>query len=162
MTIVLGIDIGVTGAIAAVDSRGSCMLHDLPAEEIPGNGRRKRRIDGRALMFLVRDMVPPGEVALAVFEDVHSMPNDNGPSGFSLGDSLGCVRTVLQIARFDVRAVQPQAWKRHYSIKADKNGSLARECAVRLYPNAAALLKRVKDHNRADALLIAHYGRTLL
>jgi hypothetical protein len=86
MTIVLGIDIGVTGAIAAVDSRGSCVLHDLPAEEIPGNGRRKRRIDGRALMFLVRDMVPPGEVALAVFEDVHSMPDDNGPSGFSLGN----------------------------------------------------------------------------
>lgn len=163
--IVLGIDIGVTGALVAVDGRGSCQIRDLPTQEQAktkagknGKAMVKRRLCPVGLMRLVREFVPPGETALALFEDVHSMPGDSGPSGFSLGESRGVVRAVLELARLDARAIQPQAWKRHYGIVADKNGSAAREKARALYPNAADMLARVKDHNRADAVLIAHYG----
>jgi hypothetical protein len=31
-----------------------------------------------------------------------------------------------------------------------------------LYPDAAHHLQRAKDHNRAEALLLAHYGRKWL
>lgn len=157
--IVLGIDIGVTGALAALDSRGSCQIRDLPVQEYQTASMVKRRLCPVGLMRLVREFVPAGEVALALFEDVHSMPGDSGPSGFSLGESRGVVRAVLELARLDAHAIQPQAWKRHYGIVKDKSGGQARATACNLYPIAAGMLGRVKDHNRADALLIAHYGR---
>lgn len=156
--IVIGIDIGVTGALSAVDSRGTCAVRDLPTQTVQGGSMVKRRLCPVGLMRLLRDFVPAGEVGLALYEDVHSMPRDSGPSGFSLGESRGIVRAVLELARMDARAVQPQAWKRHYGIVGDKTGSVARAKAALLYPAAAPLLQRVKDHNRADSLLIAHFG----
>lgn len=158
--IVLGIDIGVTGALAAVDSRGTCSLVDLPTREIPGKRMVRRRIDARWLMELVRQFVPPGEVALALIEDVHTMPGRaNSPqSQGSLMHSRGVVETVLELARLDVRAVQPATWKRWYGlIGSEKADGI--EKARALYPLAESHLKRKKDHNRADALLLAHFGQ---
>ena len=157
--IVLGIDIGVTGAIAAVDARGTCSVADLPTLEIQGKRMVRRRIDARGLMELVRQFVPPGEVALALIEDVHTMPGRaNSPqSQGSLMHSRGVVETVLELARLDVRAVQPATWKRWYGlIGSEKADGI--EKARALYP-LAAHLKRKKDHNRADALLLAHFGQ---
>ena len=39
--IVVGIDPGVTGAIACVDSHGTCAVEDLPVIEMGGAGRRE-------------------------------------------------------------------------------------------------------------------------
>lgn len=39
----------------------------------------------------------------------------------------------------------------------DKDGS--RAVAIELYPMAEYQLERAKDHNRAESLLIAEYGR---
>jgi crossover junction endodeoxyribonuclease RuvC len=166
--IVLGIDIGVTGALTALDSRGAVEIRDLPTQQQFGKAKTgskamvKRRLCPVGLMRLVREFIPAGEVGLALYEDVHSMPGDSGPAGFSLGESRGIVRAVLELARLDAHAVQPQAWKRHYGIVKDKTGSIARERASILYPSAAPMLARVKDHNRADSLLIAHYGKVTL
>lgn len=178
--IVIGIDIGVTGALTAVDSRGSCQIRDLPTQEVETKAKAgtramvKRRLCPVGLMRLLREFVPAGEFGLALYEDVHSMPGDSGPSGFSLGESRGVVRAVLELARMDARAVQPQTWQRHYGLmlqredretdaeySARKKGA-AREKARTLYPGAASMLARVKDHNRADSVLIAHYGLGVL
>lgn len=157
--IVLGIDIGVTGALAAVDARGTCSVADLPTLEIPGKRMVRRRIDARGLMTLVRQFVPPGEAALALIEDVHTMPGRiNSPqSQGSLMHSRGVVETVLELARLDVRAVQPVAWKRWYGLIGSKKADSI-DKARALYPLAGPHLKRQKDHNRADSLLLAHYG----
>lgn len=159
--IVLGIDIGVTGALAAVDSRGTCCVADLPTLVIEGKRMVRRRLDARGLMALVRQFVPAGETALALIEDVHTMPGAiNSPqSQGSLMHSRGVVETVLELARLEVQAVQPATWKRHFGlIGKDKADGLV--TARALYPSAEYHLKRQKDHNRADALLIAHYGRS--
>lgn len=157
--IAIGIDIGVTGALAAVDSRGSATVFDLPTITIPGERMVRRRLDPCGLMSVIRQVVPAGETAIAVVENVHSMPTDSGPSGFSLGESRGFVIAVLEIARLKPRVIEPTTWKRFYDLRLpDKNGSLAREKAVALYPGMAAALARVKDHNRADSLLIAHWA----
>ena len=157
--IVLGIDIGVTGAIAAIDSRGTCVIVDLPTFEIPGKRMVRRRLNGRGLLDIVRGLVPAGEPALAIIEDVHTMPGArNSPqSQGSLMHSRGVVETVIEIARIEMHAVSPQKWKRTLGlIGQEKSGGLI--LARKMYPTAIDVLKRVKDHNRAEALLIAHYG----
>ena len=158
--ITIGIDIGLTGAVAAVDSR-SATVRDIPTMP-DGNGRR---IDGRALLVLIREIVPVGVAATVVFEDVRARPQGNagahGNTMHSQGSmmrSRGIVEAVADITRLQVQVVQPQTWKRHFGLlKTEKGASLDR--ARSLFPGIAHDLKRVKDHNRAEALLIAQFGQ---
>lgn len=156
--IVLAIDIGVTGAMAAVDSHGSAVVHDLPTIAVEGKRLVRRRLDARGLMLLVRQVVAPGESAIAVIEDVHMRPGNGGAATASLMHSRGIVEAVLEIARLQVHAVQPSAWKRHHGlIGSAKAASIDKARA--LYPLLAGpMLKRQRDHNRAEALLIAAFG----
>ena len=54
----------------------------------------------------------------------------------------------------------PQEWQRFQHIGAAPDA--ARQRAVQLYPQLAPMLARKKDHNRADALLLAVYGLHIL
>ena len=161
MTIFLGIDPGVSGAIAAIGPGGVRVL-DIPTQELPGNGRTQRIVHGYALARLLRDLVPAEESCIAVLEDVHAMPSNVSGSGAntSLMHSKGVIEGVLSVLRMDVRPVGSQTWKRIYGLKSDKKQSL--EKARALYPAVADSLSRVMDHNRAEAVLLAHYGKTRL
>lgn len=158
--IALGIDIGLTGAVAAVDHRGLGTVLDIPTVMEPDG----KRIDGRALLELLRRLAPPNEPCTVVFEDIRPRPMGNAGrhgntmhSQGSLMRSRGIVEAVLDIARMKHQTVQPQTWKRHFNLlKSEKGDSL--HMARTLYPCAVRDLARVKDHNRAEALLIAHWG----
>jgi hypothetical protein len=153
----IGIDLGLTGAIASVDERGDAQVLDMPT--VPDG--KSRRIDGRALILLLRQLVPVGVRPVFVIEDVRPRPNAaRGTTMHSEGSlmrSRGIVEGVADIMGADLRAVQPQSWKRFYALlKTEKAASL--EKARTLYPAIASDLKRQKDQNRAEAVLIAHYG----
>ena len=64
---------------------------------------------------------------------------------------------MLECLKYPVQYVAPQRWKKAFALGSDK--AMALETARRLYPGAAAELKRQKDHNRAEAVLLAHWGR---
>ena len=160
--IAMGVDPGLTGAVAWVDSKGSCVVVDLPTVELPGNGLVKRRIDGLALARLIRTHCPAAEGVLALCEQVGTMGGQNNAvqTQGSLMRSLGAIEAVLEVLRMPPQMVRPQAWKSHYGVGSDKAASLA--TARALYPCAADALKLAKHHNRAEAVLIAHYGLTVL
>jgi crossover junction endodeoxyribonuclease RuvC len=59
-----------------------------------------------------------------------------------------------------VELVVPQTWKAHYSLRgSDKE--LSRLRCLKLWPDTARHLTRKKDHNRAEAILLARYGQHL-
>ena len=155
----IGIDIGLAGAVAAVDAQGYAAVHDLIcAEEAAG-----RVINGRELLDLLHVLAPVREAALVVAEDIRPRPQGNKGAGntmFSQGSlmqSRGVVDATCRIAGIRVQWVHPQTWKRFYGmIGADKDDARAR--AKTHFPALAMSLQRVKDHNRAEALLIARYG----
>lgn len=157
--IALAIDIGLTGALASVDPYGAARVVDLPT--LPDG--KTRRLDGWALIIAIRDMVPPGDHAMLAFEDVRPRPMGNASahgntmhSQGSLMRSRGIVEAVADIARIEMVTVQPATWKRHFGLlKAEKGAS--RDKAIGLFPALAADLKRVKDHNRAESVLIAKW-----
>lgn len=161
--IVIGIDIGVTGAVAALDEHGAPMVEDIPTLTIPGKRMVRRRVDPRGLAQILRRMVHPGETATVVFEDVHVFPGArNSPQAQgSLMHSRGMVEAVVELARFSVHAVEPSTWKRFVGLIGEDKRQACRVAAT-LYPTAAPMFARVVDHNRADALLLAHYGRRCL
>jgi hypothetical protein len=134
-----------------------------------GNGMfQPKRLHGRQLLDLLRQLVPAGHVALAVFEDVRARPMGNAEKHFnsfhsqnSLVLSRGVIQAVLDVAGFESRAVQPQTWKALFGLGgADKADSLS--MARTLYPGLAVELRLAKHHNRAEALLIAHFAKARL
>jgi hypothetical protein len=160
--IFVGIDPGLTGAVAAIGCNGA-RVADIPTLEIPGSGRTKRVVHGYELARLIRQLVPAGEVAIVVLEDVHAMSSSISGSGAntSLMHSKGVIEGVLSVLRLEVRMVNTRKWKGLFGLDADKSKALA--IARNLYPEIAEThLARKKDDGRADALLMAHYGKTRL
>jgi hypothetical protein len=159
--IAIGIDLGVTGAASFVDSRGSFAVEDLPIVIDAG----QKRLDGHAFLQVLRRHVPPGEAAIATYEDVRVRITGNDHKSFNTMHSQqalvitrGITMCALDIARIKHSAVQPTAWKKFFGlVGVDTSGAAARGMATKLYPGAAHAFSRVKDHNRAESLLIAHW-----
>ena len=153
--IAVGIDPGLTGAAAFVDSRGTCAIVDLPTVPLPGAGLIRRRIDGAALARELRSYCPIGEPRVVAIEAVRTMGGQNNAvqTQGSLMRSLGAIEAVLEVLRLEFQSVEPQVWKGFYGLGSDKKESMAK--ALALYPDAP--IRLAKDHNKAEALLIAHW-----
>lgn len=154
-SIYIGVDVGVSGALAAIDGEGNILsLEDMPTEL---KKNKRKRVDGRALNDWVHKVVSenvPCKV-LCVVEAVASMPRDGSASAFSFGDSLGVIRGVMCCHLFRTEFVTPVVWKRHHKmLGTDKD--YARTVAKNRLPTAKLPFK--KDHGKADALLMAIYG----
>jgi hypothetical protein len=158
MTVFIGVDPGLTGAISFVTER-TCVVEDLPTMPLPGNGLVTRKIDGRALVSIIRANVPPGEVVQVFCEQVGTMGGkDNAvQTQGSLMRTLGAIEAVLECMRMAPEMVSPQRWKGFYGLGSKKGESLDR--ARSLYPSLASIsLRLAKHHNRAESVLIAHWG----
>ena len=143
--IILGIDPGITGALAFYDPSCSDRVdaYDMPVAA--------KAIDGRNLHALISRHVP----SRAVIEFVHAMPRQGVSSTFAFGRSFGTAIGVLEAMMLPVFYVSPQRWKRYYGL--DSDGEKSRRSALDLFPQSAALFARKKDHHRAEAALIARW-----
>ena len=172
--ICIGIDPGLTGAGAAVDHNGLVGVFDLPTMEIPGVGPEalvKNKIDGHALCTQLLRLCPLGSgKPLVLIESVRAMGGkDNSiQTQASLLRSLGAIETVAECLGWKPQYVAPQKWKKFFGLidPALKDSERKRESLARaraLYPNTKDdVLRLAKSHNRAEALLLAHWGvRTL-
>lgn len=151
--IVIGIDPGLTGAIALIQDGKYLDLMDMPTIAKGGSGKVKYEVSPVAITQFLRAKVPVDSGAAAIIERVNSMPGQGAATVFSLGDSFGCARAVIACFGLPYRDVTPQVWKKHFSLSTDKEQS--RALASKLFPEAELHLKRF--HDRAEALLMARY-----
>jgi crossover junction endodeoxyribonuclease RuvC len=155
MTLTIGIDCGLTGAVAAIDEHLQViLLADLPV----ATHFRTKWIHGPRLARLVREACA-GQPATVHIEQTHAMPALGCVAAHSKGLTLGSTLAALQTLDLPTYLVASQSWKAqlgllrpHASDREKKLVSLTR--ARELFPGAA--LERQKDHNRAEALLIAY------
>ncbi len=156
--LILGIDLGLDGAVAAITPNGRCQIEDIPTFTLQSRGMVKRAVAPVELMSVIRRLVQPGEKAIAIVEEVHTFPGKvNSPqANGSLMETKGCVRAVLALAGIDTMWVDPQAWKSLYGLGSSKDASLG--IARSLYPDLQPMLSRKRDHNRGESVLLAHYG----
>jgi hypothetical protein len=146
----LGIDPGLTGAWAVLDSDGGLLcVEDLP---IIRDGRLGW-IDSPSLCSRIRD-VRAGRPLKAVCERIAPLPQNGRMGAFSQGCTLGSILASLQLVGASIELVAPASWKRALNLSKDKAASLDK--ARLLFPTAD--LDRVKDHNRAEALCLAHWA----
>jgi hypothetical protein len=148
--VLLGVDPGLTGAVAGLNEDGSfSFVADLPVIR----DLKLAWIDGRALQSTVTSALV-GRQAHAVIERVWSMPKQGVSSTFQFGVGFGSLLSVFQVMQISLELVTPGTWKKFHGLGRDKNASLYK--ARLLYP--AAELHLAKHDGRAEALLIARYA----
>ncbi len=161
MTWYLGIDSGLTGAIAIIDSIGTLIhIGDIPTiAKNKATGKVKNYINAKQLHDDISyqcDYFPAQLTVNVYLENVNSMPGQGVSSVFSLGDTFGSIRAVCACLGLKTTFISPVKWKKHYGISSDKE--VARALAINMFPEMSDFFKRKKDHNRAEAALIARYG----
>lgn len=166
--VVVAVDPGLTGACAVLDHKGVRAVFDLPTMQDPSVGpaaRVQTKVDGRSLVRLLRQHCPAGESVHAVLEAVRVMGGkDNAvQTQGSLLRTLGTVETVLECLGWAPEYVSPQTWKRFFGLidselKPAQRKAKSLQCARRLYPFCPDI-GLAKFHNRAEAILLAHWFR---
>jgi crossover junction endodeoxyribonuclease RuvC len=157
-TLILGIDPGITGALAFISgglTPSFISVFDFPTYEIQRKGNARKRIDLEALSFLIESYSK--DIILSLVEEVGEIRTQADPfSAFAFGFATGSVHGVLAAFAIPVKTITPQVWKAALGLDASKEKSLAK--AIRIFPDAAPYLSRKKDHGRAEALLLAYFA----
>lgn len=147
--IVIGIDPGVSGAIAFVGPSGVSVC-DMPTVEVRG----KRHVCPHGLRAALAAL-DVREVAAVVLEHVQGVQGTGATSAFSFGRSFGLVEGVVAALGMPLTLVRPQVWTKALNVSRDKGAH--RKAASNLWPRQADLFSRVKDDGRADAALLCHW-----
>jgi hypothetical protein len=153
MNMVIGIDVGLNGAIAVL-ADGSPATYSIP---IYKDGKGKNRYDYKLLFHVLKYIKDSGVVIGCALERCTAMPKQGSVSGFSFGEAYGFYKGVLTALSIPYEIVQPKKWQQEFSISNDtKKGSFA--VASRLYPNLELQTPRGRVLDGAcDALLLATY-----
>ena len=164
--IYIGIDPGLNGAVGVITSHGQSYIgsdhvnvFDTPTALVEGE-KTKRKDLVPAMAPLLKPFADRSDV-VAVLENVHSMPKQGVSSSFCFGESKGMWEGILAAYNIPTEMVSPQRWKKEIMADQGKEKSAARFKAMALFPSLADQLKLVKHDGRAEALLLAEYGRRL-
>jgi len=153
---VIGIDPGLSGAIAILRDDGSAEVYDAPTMWVPkGKGRRREYLLGDVL-----DTLRLAGITVAAIEAVSTRPGQSAQSSLSIGYGKGIYLMGLTALSIPFEIVTPQRWKGVMLDGVGKDGKdkvASRLAAQRLFPKAD--LGSRKDQGRAEALLIAEYRR---
>lgn len=156
--LVLGCDPGVTGALSLIGNGRLLECEDLPVcSNGMTTGKVTRWLDVDALATIVKDWSArhdfAREAVMVAIERPIAMPSLPSTTTASSFDTFGALRAVLGMLAGPVTPVTPREWKAFYALGTDKNESRAKAAA--LYPGAP--VKQAKHHNRAEAILVAHW-----
>ena len=155
---IIGIDPGSSSAIATLTNDGEgADVFDIPNKKVRKGKKYRTVIDIPELHKLADGMMSAWFDDVVVCESVHAMPSQGVVSVFGFGQSFGILLGVFTVVSGKpVELVTPQKWKKHFGlIGKDKDAS--RLLALEYYPHLADKLKLKKNHDRADALLIARW-----
>jgi hypothetical protein len=153
MIVFCGIDPGITGAVAFIDTEARFVaVLDMPV--LPTTTGRKC-IDAERLASILHQHQP----TFTLVERVGPRPGEGAVGAFSFGQSAGIIGGVLATLRLPHELVQPATWKRKAGIPAGAAKGVSITTCKRLLPDAADYLTRIKDHGRAESLLLAMQAR---
>ena len=153
---IIGIDPGLTGGVALLPEG---VIFDTPTASVKKGSSKKVYLVAE-MVSIVRGFGPrgPGDVHVYI-EDVHAMPGQGVSSTFSFGRGYGLWEGIVAALGIPYTLVSPVRWKRAMMDGMSKEKGASRVRAGQLFPGLAGELGLVKHHGRADALLIAEYGR---
>lgn len=151
---ILGIDPGLTGGVALLDSTivAPTTTWPTPVIKIAGKGKTKTILNIPAMVSIVMDAKPDR----CFIERVSAMPKQGVSSTFNFGMGFGIWLGILGTLQIPYTMVHSSRWKPAMGLRGQpKSASLL--MVSQLFPSVS--LPRAKDEGQAEALLIAEYGR---
>ena len=151
---VVGIDPGLSGAIAIVEDKKVLDIFDMP---VMAEGKKnKRQLNSAQLVSLIKNNIKKEEEVVVVVEQVNAMPGQGVTSMFNFGQSFGAIKGICAALDLPIFFVRPSKWKKYFElINSSKDSS--RTKVIEMYPSLSDQLTKKKDVNKSDAILIARY-----
>ena len=141
---IVGIDPGLSGAIAILENNKILNLYDMPV--MPEGKKNKRQLNSAQLVSIIKENTKIGEEKAVVVEQVNAMPGQGVTSMFNFGQTFGAIKGVCAALELPIFFVRPAKWKKHFElINASKDSS--RTKVIEMYPtlsNDLAKKKRCK------------------
>jgi crossover junction endodeoxyribonuclease RuvC len=141
-TFVLGIDPGANGAACVMTLSGAV----IQIIEFSRNTERD-------IADAVAEFAP--QIRMAYLEKVHAMPKQGVSSTFKFGNGFGFIRGVLTALKIPFQEISPHTWQKNMDCASKGNKNVTKSKAQQLFPDEKI------THGKADAILIAEYGRRL-
>lgn len=160
MTITLGIDPGIHGALAALDHNGQLRIADMPTRPKQGAGKVRNEVDACALQRQLLDLIPPDEQAIVVMEALNTFAGGSVQTMASLEATKAVIATVCELSGFTPTFVTPQRWQRFYGIGRSSTET-TKQSSLRLARDlyGPGYFPLAKHDGRADATLIARWAQ---
>ena len=151
---IIGIDPGLSGAIAVLKNNNVLKIFDIP---VMSEGKKnKRQLNSALLVSLLKENIDENEEVAIVVEQVNAMPGQGVTSMFNFGQTFGAIKGICAALQFPIFFVRPSKWKKHFElINSSKDAS--RTKAIEMYPKLSNQLSKKKDVNKSDAILIARF-----
>ena len=151
---IIGIDPGLSGAIAVLDDFKIFEIYDMP---IMSEGKKnKNQLNSAQLVKILKNNFKNNEELFVIVEQVNAMPGQGVTSMFNFGQSFGVIKGICSAMQLSMFFIRPAKWKKYFGlIKTEKDAS--RTKVIEIFPYISSELSRKKDSNKADAVLIASF-----
>jgi crossover junction endodeoxyribonuclease RuvC len=165
MTLYIGIDPGVDGAIAIIDHFYG-LVDIVPMPTLDDGPKGRRRVNAYGVAEFLRPYV--GGVGFVALETVSVRPGEGAVGAFAFGRGVGAIEGVIAALGISSVGVTPQAWKKAHGIPAGSGKDVSRSRAIALWPADAHHFASKADggygpigqvEGRAEAALIAEWCR---
>ena len=151
---IIGIDPGLSGAIAVLENNKVLNVFDMP---VMSEGKKnKRQLNSALLVTLIKENTNNSEEVSVVVEQVNAMPGQGVTSMFNFGQTFGAIKGVCAALELPIFFVRPTKWKKHFEL-LNSSKDASRTKVIEMYPTLSNQLSKKKDANKSDAILIARF-----
>jgi Holliday junction resolvasome RuvABC endonuclease subunit len=131
---IIGIDPGVSGAVAVIEIVGDTMPVLVGAIDVPIIGTKAR---ARADVLQLRNWIVAHHPDQAAIERVGAMPAQGRSSIFRFARTTGALEAVVTLLEIPCTTLEPSVWKRTVGLLgAARDKESSRQRALALFPSA--------------------------
>ena len=136
---ILGIDPGLSGAIAILEKKKVLNLFDMPV--MTEGKKNKKQLNSAQLVNIIRENSIGDEEIVVVVEQVNAMPGQGVTSMFNFGQTFGAIKGVCAALNLPIFFVRPSKWKKYFElINSSKDSS--RTKVIEMYPSLSSQLAK--------------------
>ena len=109
---IIGIDPGLSGAIAVLEDVKVLSLFEMP---VMAEGKKnKRQLNSAQLVNIIKENTNGDEEVAVIVEQVNAMPGQGVTSMFNFGQTFGAIKGVCAALGLPIFFVRPSKWKKHF------------------------------------------------
>lgn len=158
----LGIDPGQEGAFVLLNNTGVLLHLKMPVIRLKNNSKYTVHYDIPHIVSFITKIKRKYASTHVFIEQIHAASGQGVSSMFSMGFGYGLLCGIINALSLPITHVKPDTWKKELMPGMPKDKLASCVIVGRLFPGALPILKTPRgkpDHNIADAILIAEWGR---